>query len=154
MPPLARAAIDKPDNHARPARLPRRLAALVYDSLLLAALAMTYTLIVVALRGFRAVEPGTWWFPAGLIALSVAFFVWCWTRGGRTLGMQAWRLRIERADGGPVRWTDALLRCAAALLSLLPAGLGYWWALIDREHRAWHDRLSRTRIVHQPRARR
>lgn len=131
-----------------PAGLARRLAALVYDLLLLTALLICFTLIVVAVRGFRAVEPGTWWFPISLAAVSVLFFGGCWTRGARTLGMQAWRLRIEREDGSAVGWRHALLRCAVAWIALLPAGLGYWWSLTDPRRRCWHDRLSGTRIVY------
>jgi uncharacterized RDD family membrane protein YckC len=43
-------------------------------------------------------------------------------------------------------------RLASALLSLLPLGLGFFWILVDRDRRAWHDRLSRTRIVVVPKA--
>ncbi len=142
------------DASTEPAGLLRRLAALVYDWLLLVAIAMVYALIVVAARGFRDVEPGVWWFRAGLVTLGVLFFAWCWTQGGRTLGMQAWRLRIEGPDGKPPGWGRALLRCAAALLALLPAGLGYWWILVDRQQRSWHDLVSGTRIVHLPKSRR
>ena len=73
-----------------------------------------------------------------------------WTRRGQTLGMVAWRLRLERADGSLPCWPDVPKRLAAATLSLLPAGLGWWWMLVDRERLAWHDRLSGTRIVLTP----
>ncbi|HEU4617896.1 MAG TPA: RDD family protein [Gammaproteobacteria bacterium] len=141
------------DPSPEPAGLARRLAALVYDALLLVSVAVAYTLAVVLLRGGAAVPPGTWWFELGLAALVVLFFTWFWTHGGQTLGMQAWGLRVESAAGGPVTWRSALLRGAAGLVSLLAGGLGFWWALLDPEHRCWHDRLSGTRVVRVRRAR-
>jgi uncharacterized RDD family membrane protein YckC len=35
-------------------------------------------------------------------------------------------------------------------LSWLPLGLGFFWVLFDRDRRAWHDRLSGTRLVFRP----
>jgi uncharacterized RDD family membrane protein YckC len=64
--------------------------------------------------------------------------------------MASWRLRVEREDGALLTWGDTVKRLAAALLSWLPLGLGYFWILFDREGRAWHDRLSRTRVVVLP----
>jgi hypothetical protein len=61
--------------------------------------------------------------------------------------MRSWRVRVVRADGGPLSAADALRRFAWAALSLLPLGLGLWWCLIDREHLAWHDRASGTRLL-------
>jgi uncharacterized RDD family membrane protein YckC len=85
-----------------------------------------------------------------LVALIVGFFGVPWTRSGQTLGMATWRLRVEREDGRSLTWGDALRRLGWALVSLLPAGLGFAWVLVDPERRAWHDRLSRTRVVVVP----
>jgi uncharacterized RDD family membrane protein YckC len=129
------------------ASLFRRLAALVYDALLLAALIFLFALAVVLARGGRAIGPGTIWFEACLVALAFAFCGLFWTRGGQTLGMHAWNIRLVTADGRQVGWARAAARFFAAWLSMLPAGLGYWWALVDRERLSWHDRLSGTRVV-------
>jgi uncharacterized RDD family membrane protein YckC len=64
--------------------------------------------------------------------------------------MASWRLRIERDDGAALGWLDTALRLAAAVLSWLPFGLGYLWIAIDPQRRAWHDRLSGTRILLVP----
>lgn len=82
-----------------------------------------------------------------VLAGSAAYFVVSWLRGGQTIGMKPWRLRIVRADGAPLRTSQALLRFAVALLSLLPLGAGYWWMLFDRERRAWHDLAAGTLVV-------
>ena len=137
------------------AGLLRRLGALFYDSLLLAALLMVVTAALLPLTGGEAIDaaknPLLEWVYRGLLLVTVALYYGIpWTRRGQTLGMVAWRLRLERADGSLPRWPDVPKRLAAATLSLLPAGLGWWWMLVDPERRTWHDRLSGTRIVLTP----
>jgi len=83
-----------------------------------------------------------------LYAICVLYFTWFWTHGGQTLGLRTWRLRVMAADGcSEVDWRSALLRALAAQLSWLALGLGYLWALWDRDGLTWHDRLSGTRVV-------
>jgi len=82
-----------------------------------------------------------------LLAIVVGFYVYFWTHGGQTLGLRVWRLGVERADGAPLAARDALRRLGWAALGLLPAGLGLWWCLVDRDGLAWYDRRSGTRIV-------
>lgn len=130
-----------------PAGLARRLAALVYDALLLAGVLLIFTVVIWVARGGREVPPGTLWFQAALVGVAGVFLAWFWTHGGQTVGMLAWKLRVVRRDGAPLGWPDAGLRFAAALISLAPFGLGYLWALVDRGGCTLHDRLSRTRVV-------
>lgn len=132
---------------ARPAHpgLLRRLAAMLYDGMVLVALLMVAGAVWVALhRGPAA--PGDWLFRAWLLAVSAAFYAGFWTRG-ETLGLRAWKLRIVGPGGHPPGWGRGLLRFAAAILSWLPLGLGFLWVLVDRDRLAWHDRLSGTRLV-------
>jgi uncharacterized RDD family membrane protein YckC len=136
-----------------PAGVPRRVAALLYDCLLLVGPIAAYAGLVVLLRGGAAVEPDTLWFSAGLAAIPALFFCWFWTHGGQTLGMVAWRIRLVALDGERLSWRCAFVRYCAALLSLLPAGLGFFWALWDTDSATWHDRLSRTRMVRTTSAR-
>jgi len=150
MPRPERAASGtRQDAVLEPAGLGRRIAALGYDLLLLAALLFMFTLSLFPLTGGRAIEPGTLWYRLCLVAIVVLFFTGFWVHGGQTLGMKAWRLRVVARDGGPVRWPSALARFAASLVSLAPAGLGLLWAAVDPKRLAWHDRLSGTRLVHE-----
>lgn len=128
----------------------RRLAAIFYDAWLIAALWLLGAGIDAALRSALGGTPGQgshWLLQLYLLAAPVAFYSWFWIHGGQTLGMRAWRLRLVSADGGPVTLRQALLRCAAALLSWAVLGLGYWWILFDPDKAAWHDRLSGTFVV-------
>jgi uncharacterized RDD family membrane protein YckC len=135
-----------------PPGLLRRLAAVLYDSLLLLALLMVATALFLPFTGGEAIDPRRnpvieWVYRAVLLLITIGFFGIFWTKRGQTLGMASWRLRVEREDGGTLGWSDTVRRLAAALLSWLPLGLGWLWILVDPEHRAWHDRLSRTRVV-------
>ena len=128
----------------------RRVGAMLYDAFLVAALWMAVAAIFVAFRR-DAVPLGD----AGLrIALSVitfGFYVGFWAYKGRTLGMQSWGLQLERLDGSKPDLGQLTVRFFAAILSWLPAGLGFLWQLVDRDDMAWHDRLSKTRLKHYPR---
>lgn len=128
----------------------RRLAAIAYDLLLVTALLMALTGILILLRGGRAIDSGSFWYQLLLVGGWWLYFAWCWTHGGRTLGMRAWHLVLVGASGGAVGWDAATLRFLAAGLSTVAAGLGFAASLIDAERRAWHDRLSATRLEYRP----
>ena len=134
-------------NDETSAPLARRLAALLYDALLLLGLLFVFTLLLILARGGLAIGAGTLWYESSLVAVAFAFCGLSWTRGGQTVGMKAWRIRVVASDGGSLAWPRAALRFFASWLSLLPAGLGYWWSLVDRERCCWHDRLSGTRVI-------
>jgi uncharacterized RDD family membrane protein YckC len=85
-----------------------------------------------------------------LFALTFAFFAFFWVRHGRTLGMQAWRLRVQDRDGRNITLRQALRRFVAAIPSLGLCGAGYLWAFLDPSGLTWPDRLSGTRVVVVP----
>ena len=78
------------------------------------------------------------------------FFIFFWTRSGQTLGMQAWRLKLENLDGSCLNWQQAVIRYGLAWVSALTLGLGYLWALFDPQRRCWHDIGSNSRVVLLP----
>jgi uncharacterized RDD family membrane protein YckC len=84
-----------------------------------------------------------------VLTLSAAYFVVSWTRGGQTIGMRAWRLRVVRVDGSALSLWRALLRFFVALVSLAALGLGFWWTLADRQRRTWHDLAAGTAMQRQ-----
>lgn len=133
----------------------RRLAALGYDLMPLLALWMlTAGLVLVAFRGDVDVahQPPLYHFSlqAALLAVTAAYFVLSWTRGGQTIGMRAWRIRLVDAEGRSPDLRHALLRFAVALPALAIAGAGFAWCLVDRDARAWHDLAAGTRLVRVP----
>ena len=74
-----------------------------------------------------------------ILAMLAAYFLWCWLRGGQTLAMRAWRIRL--VDVTPGKAVARFLIAAATLpLSVL-------WALVDRDRQFLHDRLAGTRLI-------
>ena len=139
-----------------PTLLGWRLLALLYDffpALALWMLASTAFTLAYWLAGHPARQNISPFSPIQLLLwlvcwlLTGGYAVLSWRRGGRTLGMRPWRLRVEGADGGPASITGLLCRYAMGTLSVLLAGAGFWWAWIDRDGLTWHDRLSDTRML-------
>lgn len=133
----------------------RRFGAMLYDLLLVLALLFIVTALFLPFTGGEAITPDRSVtveriYQSALLLVVVLFFCVFWTWRGQTVGMVAWRLRVERSDGTLLTWRDALLRLGGACVSLAAVGLGYFWIWIDRDRLAWHDRWSGTRVVVVP----
>jgi uncharacterized RDD family membrane protein YckC len=85
-----------------------------------------------------------------LIVVAGAYFVWQWRRGGQTLPMKTWRLRVVTRAGTPLGLKHALFRFVFALAGCAAAGAGFLWAFVDREGLFLHDRLAGTRVIFVP----
>jgi uncharacterized RDD family membrane protein YckC len=158
----------------------RRVAAMVYDVFPVLALAFIVTMPFLALlhgRRFIPEEVGSLAYVHWAVVLLAAglFFVFFWMRSGQTLGMVAWRLRMQKPDGSLIHWcqavmrvlivallwapffagyplfwghwSDPLMRKLATAVSLLPLVLAYAWIWIDQDRLAWPDRWTGTRVV-------
>ncbi len=131
-------------NSSGPVPTWRRAAAIGYDLLALFAIAFAATaLLLLVIR--QPVPAGHPLFQLYLLLAFKPYFVLGWRYGGQTLGMRSWRLYLEPARK-PLGWGRAMLRYWVAVGSWLPAGLGYWWMLIDRERRTWADLVAGTRV--------
>jgi uncharacterized RDD family membrane protein YckC len=128
----------------------RRLAAMFYDSLLLFALLMISALPVVLIAGENSSFFKSPLYTLYLYSICFVFYGWFWTSGGQTLGMRSWKIRVVRDDGQPLGWDSALMRFLLATISLTLFGLGFLWIIFDRDNLAWHDQLSKTRIIFDP----
>ncbi|MGJ0516071.1 MAG: RDD family protein [Methylomicrobium sp.] len=128
----------------------RRLAAIVYDTFLLAAVLFAATAVILPFNSGNAIRPDQFFYPVYLIGVSFLFFAWFWTHGGQTLGMRAWKVKVLTTNGKPLNWRQAALRFFSALLSWLFFGLGFWWILFDKQKRGWHDCLSKTMVYFYP----
>ena len=140
----------------------RRFAAWVYDFLLAVAVYMTagaasFLLIVLAIhlgliniQGFDHVSDAISNTPWLLVVNEVwklswlaYFFVFFWAKSGQTLGMKAWRLRVQNLDGSLLTKTTGIKRLCGALL-----GLGSLWVLIDRKNKlSLQDKITDTEVV-------
>jgi len=133
----------------------RRLASIVYDALIVAALWFFITAIYLLVTGVDSPHSNQMLqrtlFPF-LLTGTFLFYYWFWSHGGQTLGMRAWRLQVVNAnlDGRPVNLAQSLSRFLTAILSLCCFGLGYFWVLVSPSRDSWHDSLSNTRTLVLP----
>jgi len=142
-------AVANSSPSARPAHLLRRLAAILYDGLLLVAVEMLAAALWLPIFGDHppASHPLYHLYQAFLLLVAFAFFAGFWLRGGQTLGMRAWRLRLHSSTGGPLSLRQSLIRFGIAILSWLVIGLGFLWSLLDPQRRTWHDLASGTMVL-------
>ncbi len=167
---------------SRPAPIWRRFAAAAYDGLLLLALWLSGTLLAVVAQDLLRLPTDANWqhfIRAYYFLIGLLFFGWCWTHGGQTPGMRAWRLQLMREDGLAIRWPVAAVRYVAILLCwttallpllaaipilhgrfpwLLPASwicltllvIGTAWTRSDARRRSPQDRIAGTVMLAQP----
>lgn len=149
--------------NSNPAPLWRRFAAMIYDSLILLAISMFYGALTALIYVVTQGDPGKDYQPMmqgplfqfGWLLSLAGFYVYFWYRGGQTVGMRAWRLRLVSAnssseDSSAVPLKHCLLRAAIGPFSLIIFGLGYLWAWLDRNGDCLHDKWSGTRVLLLP----
>jgi uncharacterized RDD family membrane protein YckC len=147
-PPLNLSEARPPSAH--PAHLGWRLLAMVYDLLPLMALWFATSVLVYLVHARVPVRPysvGAWVELVLLWTVTGMYLVVSWRRGGATIGMRPWRLKVLAADGRPAKLPALCLRYAVATLSVIGLGIGMLWSLFDDERRCWHDMAAGTRLV-------
>ena len=154
-----------------PVGLRLRLAALVYEATLLFGVVFGASYVLIAATGWTYPLPAArrWTLQAVVFIVVGLYFVYCWTHGGQTLALKAWRLRVARADGSPVRLGQAIVRYLLAWHLFLPGLISIvlfpatpWLNLaalvlgmlgmlalvyLDPQRQAVHDRLLGTRLL-------
>ncbi|MBB5018381.1 putative RDD family membrane protein YckC [Chitinivorax tropicus] len=160
----------------------RRLLCLVYEFVILFALSFVVLLIPMAIlplfgqQANAAAEQHWAWRLLWLMLLGVNawYLVRSWTRGGQTLAMRAWRMRLVTLSGQPVGHKQAIIRLALGTLGYVtPLVMAIWshahpegkpllwsslaflaimlgWAMLDKDRQFLHDRLAGTCIVRTP----
>ncbi|QAU23738.1 RDD family protein [Dyella sp. M7H15-1] len=102
----------------------RRWIALVYDLVAVLAIVMVVGLICQLATGGRLITAGAqvhiaWWYQPLQGIVVATYFVLSWLRGGQTLGMRSWRIRVTAGDGDPLSLRQAMIRVLVASLPLL-----------------------------------
>lgn len=80
-----------------------------------------------------------------LLGLFVLFF---WNRYGATPGKMMLHMRIvdHKTLGKPTR-IQYFLRLIGYVVSAVPVGLGIFYILLNKKHRAWHDLIAGTVVI-------
>lgn len=134
----------------------RRMAAMLYDGLILIALYIILGgLFATAITKIIGAEEMIVLSPAMALSLLFTFaflyYSHFWRRGGQSIGMKAWRIKLINNNGtGPMQLSQFMLRVGVGFFSLVLGFLGFIWMLFDRQQRTWHDIASLTRVVHIP----
>lgn len=152
-----------------PVGLIRRLATIVYETLLLGGVLVVASVPVTVPLDITPTHPLFLLFIAYVYGVSFFYLGWFWVQGRQSLAMRAWEIRVERLDGTPLGWRDAAVRYAGALPywglivlawqsqqnGAIVVAAALWAALgialtmtaIDPQKRMLQDYLSRTRLV-------
>jgi uncharacterized RDD family membrane protein YckC len=125
----------------------RLFATCIYELLLLFALWMLCTWIFVRLFGDATHNEKRYVLQLVLWLVTGAYFIWCWTKSGQTLAAKTWKIKLVNQQNTSLNIQQAFIRYALASASLLACGLGYSWALFDKEGLFLHDRLLKTRFI-------
>ncbi|MBU1689423.1 MAG: RDD family protein [Gammaproteobacteria bacterium] len=127
----------------------RRLASMLYESLLLTAVLFIAGFIFTTIFHSPLSPILRFVFQIYLLLVMAFYFIGYWMHGGQTLPMKTWHLRIVRTDGQALSLKQACLRF---LLAVFGVGLGFGilWALFDRERLFWHDRMAGTKVILSP----
>ena len=128
----------------------KRILALIYDSLLIAAIIIVASLLLVFING-EYPKPGTLLsFIQFLISILAGplFYSYFWlTNDGQTTGMQAWKIKLVSSNESKLNMKQAYLRCLISVISFLFIGIGYFWILFNKNNLSWSDIATKTRII-------
>jgi len=148
----------------------RRLIALVYDLLAVVAIVMVVGYVCQRITGGTLVSTDghahvAWWYQPLQALVVSGYFLASWLRGGQTLGMRPWRIRVTDVDGRRITPPQAVARLLVAAAPMLLLGLAPWmgargaacsvliawivwfgFAALDPRKRALHDVVARTEL--------
>jgi uncharacterized RDD family membrane protein YckC len=137
----------KSNSTNSPAPLFHRLAAMVYDSFILFSfLLLATTLALIANKG-QSLLPYRIYFLSYLFIVTGLFLAWFWQKGGQTLGMLAWKIKLVDEQNQRISWRRAFLRYVLCLPSLGLFGIGLLWCLFDKNKQSLHDLIAKTKVV-------
>tara|TARA_Y100000590_G_scaffold12703_1_gene15423 strand:- start:309 stop:728 length:420 start_codon:yes stop_codon:yes gene_type:complete len=128
----------------------KRILALVYDSLLIAAIVLVLSLLLVLVNGGYS-ESGSFvsfiqFFI--LVFTGPIFYSYFWiVNKGQTTGMQAWRIKLVTTDETELNINKTMLRCLISTISFACLGLGYLWILYHKDDLSWSDILTKTKVI-------
>ena len=127
----------------------RRLSAYLYEALIVLAILFLAGAFAVAARGGEAMPENSVLFQLYLVAWLALYFVICWTYGGQSVGMRAWKLHLVSTNSRPLTPARMALRFLLALIGLAALGVGHLWLLFDDQRRALHDVLCGTLVIQE-----
>ncbi len=134
----------------QPAGFLKRILAIIYDSLLIAAIVLVLSLLLVFINGGYPESGSFLSFIQFFILVFTGpiFYSYFWiVNKGQTTGMQAWKIKLVTMDETELNIKKTMLRCLISTISFAFIGLGYLWILYDKENLSWSDILTKTKVI-------
>jgi len=142
--PERRPGFDLPLSSAG---LSRRVLAGAFDLLVIIAATALFGYIALRIIGSAPPLRTECEIVAGLVATMWPLYQYCFlVYCGRTLGLRAVGLQLQRFDGNPAPRSTRRWRVIASLMSAAALGLGYLWCFLDEDQLSWHDRITKTHL--------
>ena len=146
------------------------MACFVYEGVLLFGVVMVAGLLYALITRQQHALVGTTGLQVFVFVVLGAYFVTFWSRGGQTLAMQTWHIRLVTHEGLPVRKTRAVARYLLSWMWFLPALATVWWSglkggastlaallvgvlgyaaltWLHPQRQFWHDAVCGTRLI-------
>ena len=124
----------------------RQIAAFIYDIFPVLGILLVTSLIIILVRKGAEIQPNTLWFQLLLFAEIFLYYTYSWKNGGQTLGMRAWKIKLQPKHPNH-SWLLLSARFFVGLLSTVCLGLGVWWQYVDSKNRSWMDLASASEVI-------
>ena len=127
----------------------KHLAAFVYDLFPVIGILIVTSGITLIFRGGEGVKAYTVWFQALIICEIALYYIYFWKIGGQTIGMKAWKIKIQSNDSSlfQITWQQAFMRFLIGLVSTALLGLGLFWKLTSKNNSSWMDKVSSSHTI-------
>jgi len=131
------------------AGLMRRLLALLYDSILIIGIYMSYVILVTYLNG-SALESQLeiLFLQFSFIIFIFLFYCYFWKfNNGQTLGMQVWKIKLASLGKEEININKMVLRCALSMVFSLLFLSNFIFIIFNKERKTLGDYFSKTRLL-------
>jgi len=124
----------------------RRIASMLYDSVLIVALLIVMSLPLISFNIQENIILKTTVQIYSYLIIQY-FFVWFWVNSSGTLGMKSWKIKIVDNNGNKITYRKAILRFNIAIISILIFGIGFILSIFRKDRKCLHDIISKTILI-------
>jgi uncharacterized RDD family membrane protein YckC len=131
------------------AGLMRRLLALLYDSILIIGIYMSYVILVTYLNG-SALESQLeiLFLQFSFVIFIFLFYCYFWKfNNGQTLGMQVWKIKLVSSGNEEININKMVLRCALSMIFSLVFLSNFIFIIFNKERKTLGDYFSKTKLL-------
>jgi len=126
-----------------------RLAAMIVDVLIIM-IPVSLVLTMIYGTSFWLEQKNTYSFWSILLnyVLPVIFTIFFWRKFLGTPGKMLFGLRVvDKKTGGPLTFSQCIIRYISYIVSAIPFMLGFVWIAIDQQGQSFHDKIAGAVVV-------